>query len=147
MLAGGLTLCHYQSFQACASLAALRDRVEQTMAEFVRLGIHVMAAQNFLGEVVIGDSHEYDGAIGPFDKPAIDALILDYLRGMVHLPDPTIAANWHGIYAKHPTRSLFTAEPRPGVNVVTAPGGAGMTLSFGFAEQLWREWTGEGPVG
>ena len=111
------------------------------MPEFVRLGIHVMAAQNFLGEVVIGDSHEYDDAIEPFDKPAIDALILGHLRGMVRLPDPTIAATWHGLYAKHPTLPLFTADPLPGVKIVTAPGGSGMTMSFGFAEQVWERWT------
>jgi D-hydroxyproline dehydrogenase subunit beta len=142
MLAGGLTLCHYPTFQACPSLPALKLRYEQTMPDFVRQGIHVMAAQNFLGEVVIGDSHEYDDAIEPFDKPAIDTMILDYLRGMVRLPDQTIAARWHGIYAKHPTKLIFTAEPQPGVKVVTAPGGAGMTLSFGFAEELWNAWSG-----
>jgi FAD dependent oxidoreductase TIGR03364 len=141
MLAGGLTLCHYPTFQDCPSLAPLKRRFEETMPEFVRSGIHVMAAQNFPGEVVIGDSHEYDDAIEPFDKPRIDDLILGHLRGMVRLPDWTIAARWHGVYAKHPTRPLFTAEPRAGVKVVTAPGGAGMTLSFGFAEQLWEEWS------
>ena len=142
MLAGGLTLGHYASFQACPSLGELKRRFAETMPEFVRLGIHVMASQNSPGEVVIGDSHEYDDAIEPFDRPIIDDLILGYLRGMVALPDPTIAARWHGIYAKHPTKPLFTAEPRPGVKVVTAPGGAGMTLSFGFAEQLWGSWSG-----
>ncbi len=141
MLAGGLTLCHYSAFQSCRSLSALKRRFEETMPEFVRQGIHVMAAQNFLGEVVIGDSHEYDDAIDPFDKPSIDALILEYLRRMVRLPDESIAARWHGIYAKHPTRLIYTAEPQPGAKVVTAPGGAGMTLSFGFAEELWGEWS------
>jgi D-hydroxyproline dehydrogenase subunit beta len=143
MLAGGLTLGHYSAFQACASLPALKRRFEETMPEFVRQGIHVMAAQNFLGEVVIGDSHEYDDSIDPFDKPGIDALILDYLRDMVRLPDRSIAARWHGIYAKHPTRLIYTAEPQPGAKVVTAPGGAGMTLSFGFAEELWGEWSAQ----
>lgn len=140
MLAGGLTLCHYSAFQACPSLPALKRRFEETMPEYVRQGIHVMASQNALGEVVIGDSHEYDDAIDPFDKPVIDALILEYLRGMVELPDRSIAARWHGVYAKHPSKLIFTAEPRSGVKVVTAPGGAGMTLSFGFAEELWGEW-------
>ena len=146
MLAGGLTLCHYLTFQACPSLSALKRRYEESMPEFVRLGIHVMAAQNFLGEVVIGDSHEYDDAIDPFDKPDIDDLILGHLRGMVRLPDWSIAAKWHGIYAKHPTQPLFTAEPQPGAKVVTAPGGAGMTLSFGFAEELWEEWSRDQPA-
>ena len=110
------------------------------MPEFIRHGIHVMASQNALGEVVIGDSHEYDDAIEPFDKPAIDSLILGYLENMIMFPEPTIAARWHGIYAKHPDRLIFTAEPQPGVKIVTAPGGAGMTLSFGFAEELWKSW-------
>jgi FAD dependent oxidoreductase TIGR03364 len=140
MLAGGLTLCHYASFRACRSLDALRRRFEETMPEHLRLGIHVMASQNGLGEVVIGDSHEYDDAIEPFDKPRIDELILDYLRVMARLPDESIAARWHGIYAKHPSKLIYTAEPQPGARVVTAPGGAGMTLSFGFAEELWADW-------
>ncbi len=146
MLAGGLTLCHYPTFQACPSLGRLKQRFEGSMPEFLRYGIHVMAAQNSLGEVVIGDSHEYDDAIEPFDKPAIDALILGHLRTMVDLPTWSIAANWHGIYAKHPTRPIFTAEPQPGAWIVAAPGGAGMTLSFGMAEDLWDRWPAFAPT-
>ena len=110
------------------------------MPEFVRYGIHVMASQNGLGEVVIGDSHEYDSDISPFDKPRIDAMILSYLRELVDLPDTAIAGRWHGVYAKHPTLPLFTAEPQPGVRIVSAPGGAGMTMSFGWADDLWDQW-------
>ena len=74
------------------------------------------------GEVVIGDSHEYDADISPFDKPEIDDLILKYLRGMLRLPDWHIASRWHGIYAKHPTKPFVTAEPQPGCVVAVAPG-------------------------
>jgi FAD dependent oxidoreductase TIGR03364 len=136
-LAGGLTLCHYPAFRACLTLAALERRLTAELPEHVRYGIHVMAAQNEIGEVVIGDSHEYDGAIEPFDKAAIDGLILDYLRQMVRLPDWAVAGRWHGQYAKHPTLPVFRAEPRPGVTVMASPGGAGMTLSFGIAEACW----------
>jgi FAD dependent oxidoreductase TIGR03364 len=142
MIAAGLTLLHYPNFQICSTLAAVRERVAAEMPAMVRYGIHVMASQNRSGEVVIGDSHEYDDAIEPFDKSAIDDLILNYLHGIVHLRDFQIAARWHGIYAKHPTLPVFTAKPQPGAFVVAAPGGTGMTVSFGTAEDLWKEWDG-----
>ncbi len=137
-LAGGLTLCHYKAFEVCGTLAAVRARVAATMPEYVTYGIHVMAAQNDRGEVVIGDSHEYDADIGPFDKPRIDDLVLAYLREMTRLPDPAVAARWHGVYAKHPTRTFVTVEPQPGCTIAVSPGGAGMTLSFGLAEEWWE---------
>lgn len=137
-LAGGLTLCHYKSFEICPSLAAIKARVAETMPDYVRYGIHVMASQNDRGEVVIGDSHEYDADISLFDKTAIDELILDYLRSMVRLPDWMISARWHGIYAKHPSQTFVYAEPQPRCLIATAPGGAGMTLGFGFAREWWE---------
>lgn len=136
-LAGGLTLCHYKAFELCDTLRAVKARVAATMPEHVKYGVHVMASQNDRGEVVIGDSHEYDADIGPFDKPEIDDLILSYLRDMLRLPDWRIAARWHGVYAKHPTKSFVTAEPQPGCVIAVAPGGAGMTMSFGIAADWW----------
>ncbi|MBA4063925.1 MAG: TIGR03364 family FAD-dependent oxidoreductase [Isosphaera sp.] len=136
-LAGGLTLCHYKAFELCRSLPALKARVAAELPEYVRYGIHVMASQNDRGEVVIGDSHEYDADISPFDKAEIDDLVLAYLRKMARLPDWAVAARWHGVYAKHPDEPIVYAEPQPGCVVAAAPGGAGMTLSFGFARDWW----------
>jgi FAD dependent oxidoreductase TIGR03364 len=138
-VAGGLTLCHYKAFEGCPSLPALKRRVAAELPEYVRHGIHVMASQNDRGEVVIGDSHEYDADISPFDKAEIDRLILDYLRTLVRLPSWEVAARWHGVYAKHPSRLVVYEEPQPGCVLAAAPGGAGMTLSFGFARDWWEE--------
>jgi FAD dependent oxidoreductase TIGR03364 len=137
-LAGGLTLAHYKAFEVCPSLPAVKARFAATMPDHVKYGIHVMASQNQLGEVVIGDSHEYDADMSPFDSPHIDRLILGYLAQMLRLPDPTIARRWHGVYAKHPTRVQFTAEPQPGCHILSSPGGAGMTLAFGLADEWWE---------
>jgi FAD dependent oxidoreductase TIGR03364 len=137
-LAGGLTLCQYKAFEVCRTLAAVKERVAATMPDYVKYGIHVLVAQHDRGEVVIGDSHEYDADISHVDKAEIDELVLAYLRRMLHLPDPTIAARWHGIYAKHPAQLFVTLEPQPGCTLAVAPGGAGMTLSFGLAADWWE---------
>jgi FAD dependent oxidoreductase TIGR03364 len=135
MLAAGLTIRRYRAFECCPSLPALRQRVARETPRFDELGIHVMASQNGLGEVVIGDSHEYGDAIQPFDRTEIETLILDYLRGFLDVPGFRIAGRWNGIYAEHPTKTALIAQPAPGATVIACLGGAGMTLSFGIAER------------
>jgi FAD dependent oxidoreductase TIGR03364 len=138
-LAGGLTLRYYPTFEVCRSLAALKTRIARETPEYDRWGIHVMASQTALGEITIGDSHEYGLDVDIFDKREIDVLILDYLRTFVRLPDPSIAQHWHGVYAKHPSMPYFTNSPARGVRVVTVTSGIGMTLSFGLGEKIVQE--------
>ncbi len=147
MLAAGLTLAHYPSFQECPSLEALKERLVRERPEYLRYGIHVLAAQNGDGEITLGDSHEYDAEITPFDKSEIDELVLRYLGGFFEGPPLRIASRWHGTYTKHPTDPWFVARPVRGATVITGVGGAGMTLSFGLAEQVVRDALGERALG
>ncbi len=143
MLAAGLTLRHYRSFEGCPSLPALRARVAAETPAFDRHGIHVMASQTGRGEVTLGDSHEYGAAIGPFDKAEIDDLVLGYLATFLASPPLRIASRWHGTYAKHPSRHVTVARPAPSAVAVTGVGGAGMTFAFGVAERTVGEALGE----
>jgi D-hydroxyproline dehydrogenase subunit beta len=136
-VAGGLTLAHYAGFEICPSLPALKLRLAESLPHHHAAGVHVMASQNEAGEVILGDSHDYHTPLDPFDTEAIDDLILDYARQMLRLPDWSIAARWHGVYAKSPDAVHFTGEPQPGCFVMGSPGGAGMTLAFGLAERWW----------
>jgi FAD dependent oxidoreductase TIGR03364 len=143
LLAAGLTLTHYRAFASCPTLPELRRRFAAELPEYVRHGIHVMAAQNGRGELVLGDSHVYGDAIEPFASAEIDTLILAYLRTFLAAPDLQIAARWQGVYVKQPTEPYCVAFPAPGVTSVTGVGGAGMTLSFGLAEEVVRQTLGE----
>jgi FAD dependent oxidoreductase TIGR03364 len=135
-LAAGLTLQHYGAFANCKSLAAVKKRFARRMAEYNQWGIHVMVSQTAKGELTIGDSHEYSLNPSPFDKQFINDLILDYLRGFAQFPNAAIAETWHGVYPKCPRgRNHIRFEPEPGVMVVNGLGGAGMTLSFGLAQE------------
>ena len=144
LLAGGLTLRHYASFRRCPTLPLVRERIARESPQYDRFAIHLMASQHESGQVIMGDSHEYGDEVTPFDNPEIDDQMLAGLRKMLQLKDWRIARRWHGIYAKHATLLEFVAQPQPNVRIVNATGGTGMSLSFGTAERMWREW--EAPV-
>ena len=134
-LCAGLTLTHYASFNHCQTLETLKKRIEIETPHFPKWGIHVMASQNGLGELILGDSHEYGLNPDPFDRIEINNYVLDYLRKFAQFPSLEIAEVWHGVYAKLPGKTEFIVEPEPKVTIVNALSGAGMTLSFGLAEE------------
>ena len=77
--------------------------------------------------------------IAPSYRPAIDELVLEYLRTFIDVSNLEIAERWHGIYVKHPTEPYCVLAPEDGVTAVAALGGHGMTLSFGLAEHVVRQ--------
>jgi FAD dependent oxidoreductase TIGR03364 len=134
-LCAGLTLTHYGTFGHCETLDALKARIELETPHFPEWGIHVMVSQNGLGELILGDSHEYGLTPDPFDRAQINNYVLDYLQTFAKFPELKIAETWHGVYAKLAGKTEFIAEPEPNVTIVNALSGAGMTLSFGLAEE------------
>lgn len=136
-LCAGLTLTHYKAFEKLPGLPALRKRFEAEMPEYLRWGIHVLVSQNQLGEVTLGDTHEYGLHHDPFERAELNDLVIKYLETFCRLPKPQITETWHGIYPKMTNgKNWFHHEPEPGVTILNGLGGAGMTLSFGLAENV-----------
>ena len=138
-LAFGLTFRHYPTFNICDSLAALKARVAHDTPEFDKWGIHVMASENSARQIILGDSHEYGLKVNIFDRNHINDLVLSYARQYMRVPNLEISESWHGVYAKHPNKPYLRLTPTPGVRVVTVTSGIGMTLSFGLAEETFKE--------
>ncbi|MDE3126254.1 MAG: TIGR03364 family FAD-dependent oxidoreductase [Bacteroidota bacterium] len=135
-LCGGLSLIHYQSFKCAASLQKLKTRYENEMSEYLKWGIHVMVSQNDEGELTVGDTHEYGLTHNPFDSAYLNNLIIQYLQQFAHCNNWSLLQSWNGVYPKmtNGDTEVFV-EALPGVFILNGLGGAGMTLSFGLAEE------------
>lgn len=135
-LCAGLTLRHYAAFSRCTSLRDLDARYDHEAPVFKEHGVHVLVSQNNSGELIIGDSHHYGKTVEPFDNESVNEIILDYLRSFTQFEGLQITERWHGVYPKAQGQLNLLVEPEPGVTIVNGLGGAGMTLSFGLAEEV-----------
>jgi D-hydroxyproline dehydrogenase subunit beta len=135
-LCAGLTLRHYAAFAKCPSLKKLDARYDRESENYKKHGVHVLLAQNQYGELIIGDSHHYSKTVEPFDLEEVNEIILEYLNSFVDLGDLRITERWHGVYPKVKDNTSLIIRPEPGVTIVNGLGGAGMTLSFGLAEEV-----------
>lgn len=136
-LCAGLSFIHYRGFHVAESLGMLKSFYEENHPDLMELGIHVMVSQNGKGQLTIGDSHEYGRHLDPFDREDINQKIIAYLQKFAAFKDWTLESSWHGIYPKMTNgEAEFVHAVNPQVTIVNGLGGAGMTLSFGLAEEL-----------
>ncbi|WP_163378422.1 TIGR03364 family FAD-dependent oxidoreductase [Cyclobacterium sp. SYSU L10401] len=136
-LCAGLSFIHYKGFEVAPSLQKLKDVYMEQHKELLELGIHVMVAQNGMGELTVGDSHDYGLNLSPFDAMHTNKLILNVLKSFAQFKDWNMGSTWHGIYPKMTngaTEFIFQVDNM--VTIVNGLGGAGMTLSFGLGEEV-----------
>lgn len=135
-LCAGLTLLHYDAFSELESLSALKDRVANERPEYLSNGIHVLLSLNSARQLVMGDTHEYGHTLDPFMRTDLNDLVMQEISRLVDMPPINIDETWIGIYAKCLHRSEFVKAVSDQITVVNGLGGAGMTLSFGLAEEV-----------
>jgi glycine/D-amino acid oxidase-like deaminating enzyme len=96
--------------------------------------LQLLLVQRADGGLTIGDTHAYDE---PFDfalqeDPTLE--LLDRAARLLGTALPPVARRWEGVYAQCTDDAVCAREElRPGVWMVTGPGGRGMTCSPAIA--------------
>jgi FAD dependent oxidoreductase TIGR03364 len=134
----GLTIRRYESFEACPSFAGLS--VPPHLEELKQWGIHVLFKQADDGSIIIGDSHEYAGAMDADDlgfsiDSHINELMLREAERIVSFDVRNLDRVWAGFYPQHKQRDIVEEDLSGCIHIRTAIGGKGMTSSAGYAEE------------
>jgi FAD dependent oxidoreductase TIGR03364 len=139
-----LGLARYLGYAGCASLPALRARLEQEQAAWLADGIHLIAVQSADGSLVVGDSHHYADSPDPFQPREVDDRMLAELSAVLDIPDPEVIERWVGVYPSGPDVA-FHETPMPGVRLVMVTSGTGASTGFALAEETIADLLGLRP--
>jgi FAD dependent oxidoreductase TIGR03364 len=132
-IADGDSFRYYPAYRH-ADLASLG--AQQPIAAAHRM--QLLMVQRAHGGLTIGDTHAYEE---PFDF-AVEEPPYEHLRevaeSILGRALPPIVRRWSGIYSETTDGAIYhRSDVAPGVSVVTAPGGRGMTCSPAIAEDTF----------
>lgn len=127
------SLLRYGRFTAFTETAALRDRLHTERPDLAALDLNQMYTQLPDGSFIIGDSHAKAVQPEPFQPEIAFAAFLDEARALLDVDGFRVLERWQGVYASGPDEFLIE-EPEPGVHVIGATTGIGMTTGLGLAE-------------
>jgi FAD dependent oxidoreductase TIGR03364 len=132
-VADGDSMRYYPAFDLPARAALPPPR-----AVTAAWAMQLLLVQRADGGLTIGDTHVYDE---PFDF-AVDESAYDDLKAraerILGRPLPRVVRRWAGVYSVvGDDRVYYRSQVLPGVEIVTAPAGRGMTLSPAIAEETF----------
>ncbi|MET1018358.1 MAG: TIGR03364 family FAD-dependent oxidoreductase [Microterricola sp.] len=134
----GWSMLRYSAFAASPATIALRERLERQHPQLMALDLNQMYTQLPDGSLIVGDTHYRGQSVTPFQQEgAFDALaaITSELFGGARLQ---VLERWQGVYASGPDEFLVES-PLPGVHIVAATTGIGMTCGLGLADSVIAE--------
>ncbi|QUH05033.1 TIGR03364 family FAD-dependent oxidoreductase [Saccharopolyspora erythraea] len=138
-IADGDSLRYYPAYRG-AALDEL-NRAEPQPPVAAENGMQLLMVQRLDGGLTIGDTHEYAEPF-PFDvrEEPYDHLVRRS-EELLGRSLPRVTRRWAGVYAQTADKSqvVHREQVRPGIWLVTGPGGRGMTGSPAIAEDTLRE--------
>lgn len=138
----GWSLARYGRFAALDAAAPVAARLRAEAPELAALDLNQMYTQLPDGSVIIGDTHHREISPPPFQAEAAADALLREASTLFGVPAPRVIERWQGVYASAPDDFLI-ARPEPGITVLAATTGIGMTTGLGLAEielaPLWGD--------
>ena len=133
-IADGDSLRYYPAYDV-PSLASLPPQAAVAAANRAQL----LMVQRLDGSLTIGDTHEYDEPFAfDVDEDSYHHL-LDRAFALLGTALPPVQRRWAGVYSEVTGTALYhRSAVKPGVVLVTGPGGRGMTCSPAIAEETFR---------
>ncbi|GAA3885246.1 TIGR03364 family FAD-dependent oxidoreductase [Leifsonia kafniensis] len=131
----GWSLVRYGAFGGTPAAAALRERLGREHPELAALDLNQMYTQLPDGSLIVGDTHYRGEAIAPFQSEYAFEELLRLAAELFGIARPRVLERWQGVYASAPDEFLIE-EPEPGVHLVAATTGIGMTCGLGLAEHV-----------
>ncbi|WP_407357759.1 TIGR03364 family FAD-dependent oxidoreductase [Microbacterium sp. LTA6] len=130
----GWSLLRYGRFTGGPEATALRERLHSERPDLAALDLNQMYTQLPDGTLIVGDSHVAAVAPSPFQPEAAFAAFLTEAEELFEMPAPRVLERWQGVYAKGPGEFVIESDV-PGVLVLAATSGIGMTTGLGLAEE------------
>lgn len=131
----GWSLLRYAAFAGAPAAAGLRERLYREHPSLAALDLNQMYTQMPDGSLIVGDTHYRGDAVSPFQSESAFDALLDLAAELFSVPRPRVIERWQGVYASGPHDFLID-EPEPGVHLVAATTGIGMTTGLGLAESV-----------
>ncbi|MDJ0339642.1 TIGR03364 family FAD-dependent oxidoreductase [Cryobacterium sp. PH31-O1] len=131
----GWSLLRYGAFDELPAAALLGERLRREYPALAELDLNQMYTQLPDGSLIVGDTHYRGASVSPFQNENAFEQLLKLAAELFGVPRPRVLERWQGVYASGRADFLID-EPEPGVHLVAATTGIGMTTGLGLAEHV-----------
>ncbi|MGH3705679.1 MAG: FAD-dependent oxidoreductase, partial [Agromyces sp.] len=138
----GWSLVRYGAFSATPAAAALRERLHTERPDLAALDLNQMYTRLPDGTLIVGDTHSRGANVAPFQAEFAFESLAAEARSLFGIDELRVVERWQGVYASGPEDFLME-EVEPGVHLVAATTGIGMTTGLGLAEHVVAGFSGE----
>lgn len=139
------SLLRYGRFGDFTETTALRERLHAERPDLAALDLNQMYTQLPDGSLIMGDSHAKAVQPDPFQPEAAFDAFIDEASALFDVDRFHVLERWQGVYASAESDFLIE-QPEPGLHVIAATTGIGMTTGLGLAERTLQTASDRAPL-